>query len=37
MDLGFILAGMTEKNPRHNALSFLGFVAAFSRVLAAVP
>jgi hypothetical protein len=33
----FILAGMAEKNPRHNARSLSGFIAAFYRVLSAVP
>jgi hypothetical protein len=36
-DMGFIVAGMAKENPRHNALSWSEFIAAFSRVLFAVP
>jgi hypothetical protein len=32
-DMGFVVAGMTKENPRHNALSWSGFIAAFSRML----
>jgi hypothetical protein len=36
-DMGFIIAGMAKENPRHNALSWTEFIAAFSRMLSAVP
>jgi hypothetical protein len=32
-DIGFIIAGMAKENPRHNVLSWSGFIAAFYRVL----
>jgi hypothetical protein len=35
MDLGFILAGMAEENPGHNALSFSGCITTFSRMSSA--
>jgi hypothetical protein len=34
-NLSFILVGMAKKNPRHNAFSLSGFIAAFYRVLSA--
>jgi hypothetical protein len=35
--MGFIVAGMAKENPRHNALSLSGFIAAVSHVFSAVP
>jgi hypothetical protein len=34
---GLFIAGMAKENPRHHALSLAEFIAAFSRVLSAVP
>ena len=36
-DLGFILAGMAEENPRHHALSFSGCLVIVCRVSCCTP